>query len=145
METRKLPSILDLMAAIWLIISPFALGFTGVRVALYSDVAVGGLVLILAASRLLGTGLWASWASTVLGTWVLVSPPIAGYLGHASADLNAATSVAYATGFAIMAFSIWSSFVLPDTDTLTRALAVHRHDPVLFSAALPREEPPGHP
>jgi len=63
-----------LLAGVWLLVCPFALGFG--QVARSNDVILGGIVTILAAIRFFGGHrvVVLSWIICVLGIWTMISP-----------------------------------------------------------------------
>jgi hypothetical protein len=73
-------SVINLLAGIWMIICPFAIGAsTGAR---WDDVIFGILVLLFAIGRLANPaarGL--SWTSVAFGIWLLISPWVLGWAG----------------------------------------------------------------
>ena len=97
---------LDLLAAIWLLISPFALAFISGGWATTNNVVVGIIVGILAIYRLGSApdSVWASWCNLVLGLWVIASPWILGFAGsHVPMTNNVITGIC----IAVLAF--WSA------------------------------------
>src|SRR5438445_7769765 len=76
MESARTASVLNVIAGIWMIISPFILVFTNLQTALWNNIIVGVVVLVLAwiraanPDRLIGL----SWLNLVLGLWLIVSP-----------------------------------------------------------------------
>lgn len=75
-----------LLAGVWLLICPFALGFG--QVARSNDVILGGIVTILAAIRFFGGHrvVVLSWIICVLGIWIMISPCLLGFMQwHVSA------------------------------------------------------------
>ncbi|MCL4465152.1 MAG: SPW repeat protein [Chloroflexi bacterium] len=92
MERVSFPNInwVNLVAGIWLIISPFILQYTGVAPAVWNNLAVG-ILLILVAAYILFTCVkaeWAGWAMAVLGIWEIMSPFVLGYVGEKPALWN---------------------------------------------------------
>jgi hypothetical protein len=75
-SSASVPSVLNIIAGLWLIISPFVVGFMRVPAALWNCVIVGALVAILAwtqaanPSRFFGL----SWLNLLLGIWLVLSP-----------------------------------------------------------------------
>jgi hypothetical protein len=74
-ESRAPVSWLNILLGIWVIISPFVLGFSQWPKAMWNNVATGCAVAILAIVR---TGMrqqlgW-SWANVILGIWLIISP-----------------------------------------------------------------------
>jgi hypothetical protein len=71
---------INVLLGIWVIISPFVLGFALVPRAMWNNVIAGIIVAALAPSR---TGSprqsgW-SWANVILGIWLIISPFVLAY------------------------------------------------------------------
>lgn len=78
----KLASGLNLLAGIYLLIAGAINGAPGGGKA--NAVIFGIIVAILAASRAFGTaGPWASWLAALIGIWMIISPWVYGFAGHA--------------------------------------------------------------
>jgi len=73
---------LDVLAGIWLLISPFVLHF-GVRAAMTNNIILGIVIGVLALIRFFDTEQLAvlSWLNALLGLWVLISPWVLGFAG----------------------------------------------------------------
>jgi hypothetical protein len=72
---------IDVVAGIWLILSPFVLAIAG-EAARWNAIALGAAVTALAGTRVLGAyraaGL--SWINVMLGIWLIISPwPLGGF------------------------------------------------------------------
>jgi uncharacterized membrane protein HdeD (DUF308 family) len=69
----RVPNGLNIIAGIWLIISAFALHYATMPGALWNDVVVGVVVLILAAAQVAypRSFQW-SWLNAALGIWLIV-------------------------------------------------------------------------
>lgn len=108
---------INVLAAIWLLLSPFIFGFTGTLLATSSYV-VGALVAILALIRMAMPlqAAWMSWANVVLGLWAIAAPFIYGYLA-VGMFWNSVI-----TGIVIAAFGIWSA-----SETHTTSARHQRH------------------
>ena len=66
----------------WLIIAPFALGYSGAIAPLWNDIVFGLVVVVLAVLRLTKPihSVWASWTNAVVGGWLVIAPwVLAGY------------------------------------------------------------------
>lgn len=102
---------LDILAAIWLLISPFVLGFRYVASATTNDVIFGIIIGILAAIRFFGAYAASSlsWINAVLGLWILVSPWVLQYSYSAVATWNSVI-----VGIIIIVLASWSALA---TDT----------------------------
>lgn len=86
----------SIILGIWLLTSPFALGFTSTALTV-SDVVSGLLVIGFAAITLLRRSVWAPWAASLVGVWLLFAPlifkaPTAG--GYANDTLVGALLIA---------------------------------------------------
>jgi uncharacterized membrane protein len=66
---------INIILAIWVIISPFVLGFTGSPRAMWNNIATGCAIAILAIIRtsMRSQPGW-SWVNVILGIWLIVSP-----------------------------------------------------------------------
>jgi hypothetical protein len=73
---------LDVVAGIWLLISPWVLRFAShAASAPANDVVFGVMIAALALIRASGAydAAWISWVNAVLGLWVMISPWVLGY------------------------------------------------------------------
>src|SRR5215472_14546305 len=76
---------INILLGIWVIISPFALGFGYVPRAMWNNVILGIVIAIVAIIRISTTrqSAW-SWVNVLLGIWVIISPLALGFvLGNA--------------------------------------------------------------
>lgn len=68
-------SSINMLAGIWIFLTPFIFGLTGTLFAI-NDYILGIIIFLIALIRVLypfNTG-WASWINAVLGFWLLLSP-----------------------------------------------------------------------
>ena len=72
---------LNVIAGIWLIISPWVLGFSGLNTPRDNAVILGIVVGILALIRAFGAfeAEWLSWINAILGIWLFISGWVLGY------------------------------------------------------------------
>lgn len=96
---------LDVLAAIWLLISPFVLRFT-LSTPTSNNVILGIIVGILALIRFSGGFelVVLSWINLLLGIWVLISPWVLGFAGHTTPMTNNVI-----TGIVIIILAAWSA------------------------------------
>jgi hypothetical protein len=76
---------INILLGIWVIISPFALGFGYVPRAMWNNVILGIVIAIVAIIRTSTSrqSAW-SWVNVLLGIWVIISPLALGFvLGNA--------------------------------------------------------------
>ncbi len=89
---RRYAFFANLILGLWLLISPWVLGFADVRNALLNHIVVGALIALLALWRALDPEdegrVWASWIMAVLGLWALISPWVFAYSTVTNRMLN---------------------------------------------------------
>ena len=76
-DASRTGSVLNVLAGIWLIISAWVVGFSGVVAATWNCVLVGIAVLVLAAIRLGSHSASTqplSWVNFILGIWLIIAP-----------------------------------------------------------------------
>ena len=102
----RIASALTAIAALWLIVAPLVLGYSGLPAPTATDIIVGILVLVLsgvrwsAPSRAVGL----SWAIVGLGLWLTIAPFVFGY-----AFLSTPTANQMGMGVVIAALGTWSA------------------------------------
>lgn len=69
---------INALLGLWVIISPFVLGFTRNQAAMWNNVATGGAVLLLALGR--GGTSGVAVRNLLLGGWLIASPFVLGFL-----------------------------------------------------------------
>jgi hypothetical protein len=74
---------------LWLIVSPWVLGFQGETAAVANAVVIGIALIAAALGAMLVPRAWEEWTEFGLGLWLIVSPWIVGFATHADARLNA--------------------------------------------------------
>ncbi len=108
-QQARIPSALNILFSLWLIASPWLLGFyTKNLVALWDAIIVGVIVLVLSWIRENNPGSypWMSWVNAILGIWLIISPFILG--------VGAVTGVMMdfvIVGIAFLIFGVWSALV----------------------------------
>jgi uncharacterized membrane protein len=78
---------INIIAGIWLLISPWVLGFSAMTTARNDAVIFGIIVGVLAAVRLFAApaAAWLSWVNLILGIWVFIAPWVLGFSGDSVA------------------------------------------------------------
>jgi hypothetical protein len=110
-DAARPASVLNVLAGIWLIISPWVLSFSTLPVAVWNMVLVGIAVLILAAIRLgttQTTGL--SWVNFILGLWLIISPFVLNFR-----DASTPMGNAIFLGILVGCFSLWAALASQST------------------------------
>ncbi|HWI82262.1 SPW repeat protein [Ramlibacter sp.] len=87
----------------WLMLSPWALGFAGDRLAMWNFLIVGVLLLAAALGAIFLPRAWEEWTESVLGLWMVVSPWVVGY-----AAIEAAKTDAILSGLVILTLALWA-------------------------------------
>jgi hypothetical protein len=105
---------LNVIAGLWLLISPWVLGFTDTQNALWNNVILGIAIAIIAFIRAGGwyTPQWLGWLNLILGIWVFIAPFVLGYSNVSSAlwdDL--------VLGVIVVVLSAWSLWATNETRT----------------------------
>src|SRR2546423_6495501 len=83
-------SVLNVIAGLWLLISPFVLGFSALQAATWDTAVVGVVVLLLAWTRAANPDRYIglSWVNLLLGIWLIISPFVLAYSTSPHATWN---------------------------------------------------------
>jgi len=114
-DASRPASVLNVLAGIWLIISPWVLGFNHdmAMAALWSTLIGGIVVLVLAAIRLATTGTEGlSWINLLAGVWLIISPFVLAFTAAQMAMGNAMF-----LGILVAIFSLWAALGSQTTTT----------------------------
>ncbi len=79
----------NLILGLWLVLSPWLLGFSGTPAAMWNALIIGVVVGLMALLHLRDGPMWEEWVNVVLGVWLILSPWILGFSGMANAMWNA--------------------------------------------------------
>lgn len=95
-----------ILVGLWLIVSPFILGYAGIDAALWNSLIVGVIVVGIALVRGLSdeSPHWLSWISVVLGLWLIVAPFVLAFNG-----LNLQHWNTTLTGIVLASLAAWSA------------------------------------
>jgi len=88
---------INVLAGIWLIISPWVLSFGGHPTAVWNSVILGILVLLFALGAMSSLFSGPSWWNVLFGIWLIISPWVLGF-----AELSAATTNAVVLGIIVL-------------------------------------------
>jgi hypothetical protein len=98
-------SSLNVLAGIWLIVSPYILGFSTSSLRLndiYVGIVIGALALI-RAIVVTQSSRWLSWVNMVLGAWLIVSP----FILHFTYAIHIWNDIIL--GILVILFGAWSA------------------------------------
>jgi uncharacterized membrane protein len=103
---------IDVLAAIWLFISPFVI-MSGSTMA-WNNCVFGVIIFILAACRAFGAyrESWISWVNLLLGIWVLIAP--FALLYQRTPGITTSNVI---TGIVLIVFAAWSGAASGSADT----------------------------
>lgn len=79
----------NLILGLWLVLSPWLLGFSGTPAALWNALLIGVAVGLMALLHLRDGPMWEEWVKVILGVWLILSPWVLGFSGVANAMWNA--------------------------------------------------------
>ncbi len=110
-EGARTASILNLIAGIWLIISPFWMGFWQAPAPLWNTLLVGIVVGLLALARAFypAQNVVLSWVNLALGIWLIVSP----FFLPAYPSWTVAVRNDVILGIIVGVLAIWSALATP--------------------------------
>jgi hypothetical protein len=103
MSARHWQDPVNLILGLWVLISPWVLGFTASSNATGDAVVVGILVALAGLLATTRWQMWEEWAELVLGIWLIVSPWVLGF-----SDLKSATYNGVILGIVIAVLGAWS-------------------------------------
>jgi hypothetical protein len=104
MKTKHWQDPINALLGVWLIISPWVLGFSGTVSATGNFVIVGILLLAAALGAMYVPKKWEEWVESVLGLWMIVSPWIVRYTTVHSAKVDAVVA-----GIVILVLGLWAA------------------------------------
>ncbi len=106
---------IDIVLGLWLIVSPFLLGYANLTTPLWNSIIIGVAVAALAATQTSREGYrrgWTGWVNVVLGIWLIFSPFILGF-----ADVTSALWNNIILGIAITVLAAWSALYSAPNNT----------------------------
>jgi hypothetical protein len=96
----------------WLLLSPWAVGYSGDALATGNAVLVGLALVAAALGAILVPRAWEEWSEAAVGAWLVVSPWVLGFAGQTDARMSAVS-----LGAAVMALALWT--IASDKDLQT--------------------------
>ena len=87
---------------VWLMISPWVLGFQNSSPALSNSLIIGMALLATALGAILVPSAWEEWTEVGLGVWMVLAPWMFGF-----SNLGLATANALVSGVLILALAMW--------------------------------------
>jgi hypothetical protein len=102
--TERWQDSLNVVLGLWLIVSPWILGFAPETTAMWNAVLMGAVIALVALGALVEFHKWEEWADMAFGLWLVVSPWALGF----AATLATATWNFVVVGLLTIALAAWS-------------------------------------
>lgn len=96
---------INVVLGIWLIASPWMLGYAAQAYPSWNAYIVGVIIAVAASAALVAFQKWEEWVNAGFGAWLLVSPWVLGY-----SSLQPALWNQLIVGGAVAALALWSAF-----------------------------------
>jgi SPW repeat len=119
-QPKHWQDVVNAVLGLWVIISPWVLGFDGSSMAMSNAVVVGVLLVATALGAVFVPRAWEEWTEAGIGLWLVVSPWILGFSGHRNAMLS--TVIA---GAIVVAMALWTLFTDKDYSAAWREPMAH--------------------
>ena len=87
----------------WLLISPWALGYTAETSAMGNSIILGIALIALALGAWFAPRIWEEWTEGILGLWLIASPWLLGFSTHATTMRNAVL-----VGIVVVVLAAWT-------------------------------------
>jgi hypothetical protein len=101
MRMKHWQDAVNAVLGVWLVASPWALGFMDQTMPMANAVIVGLALLAAALGAIFVPRAWEEWTEAVLGLWMVISPWMLGF-----GDM--ARTAAVVTGLVILALALWT-------------------------------------
>ncbi|HJW10697.1 MAG TPA: SPW repeat protein [Albitalea sp.] len=103
MKLKHWQDVVNAVLGVWLVLSPWALGFQSEAMATGNMIVIGVALIAAALGAIFVPRAWEEWTEGALGVWLIVSPWV---LAFAAAQTAMLTAVA--TGFVIAVLALWT-------------------------------------
>ena len=110
----------NVVLGVWLIVSPWAIGYQDQTAALADAIAVGVALIATALGAIFVPRAWEEWTEGVLGLWLFLSPAVLGFTADRRALLSAVI-----TGVVIVALALWTLLTDKDYSAWLRKRMAH--------------------
>jgi len=88
---------------VWLVLSPWALGYSTERAAMTNAAILGLALIAVALGAVFAPHAWEEWTESALGLWLIASPWLLGFSAQTNAMRNAVV-----TGLVVLALALWA-------------------------------------
>lgn len=105
MKLRHWQDVVNALLGVCLILSPWALGYDGMTMAMSNAVVIGLALIAAALGAIFVPRAWEEWTEGILGVWMLISPWMLDFAMFREAMLTAVV-----IGIAVAALALWTLF-----------------------------------
>ncbi|MFW8636549.1 SPW repeat protein [Cribrihabitans pelagius] len=95
----------NVLAGLWLVISPWVLQFQDSRLAVANAVLLGGLIALMSLAAVVNFRNWEEWLDMAVGAWLVISPWVLGLTALTFATWNFVI-----IGAIVLALAAWSLY-----------------------------------
>jgi hypothetical protein len=103
MATKRWQDWVELVLGIWLVISPWVVGFADMEAARTNAVILGVAIVVYSLIELGVPKAWEEWVSAAMGLWLVISPFVLNFSQHTAATWNT-----IAVGVLTLVFALWA-------------------------------------
>jgi hypothetical protein len=103
--TRQWRDGVNFLLGIWLIVSPWALGYMTETQPAWNAYVVGVIVAVAAVAAIAAFHEWEEWVNVVLGAWLIASPWLLGFSANMTIVWNQAI-----VGVVVGILALWSAY-----------------------------------
>ena len=119
-QLKHWQDLVNALLGVWMILSPWALGFQGTTMAMSNAVVIGLALIAAALGAIFVPRAWEEWTEGALGAWLIASPWVLGFSMH-----SLATRSTVVTGVVIVALALWTLMTDKDYNGWWRNLTAH--------------------
>jgi hypothetical protein len=114
-QPKHWQDLVNALLGVWVIVSPWVLGFEGSSMAMSNAVIVGIALVATALGAVFVPRAWEEWTEAALGLWLVVSPWVLGFSGHREALLSMMIA-----GLAVVGLAVWTLMTDKDYNAALR-------------------------
>lgn len=103
----------NLVLGLWLIGSPWALGFAAQQTVAWNAWAVGAGIAVAALAALIAFQKWEEWVNALLGAWLIASPYVLGFAAQTPLAWNN-----FIVGALVAVLAIWTAMTTDESRNL---------------------------
>lgn len=105
--TGNWQDVVCLILGLWLVVSPWVLGFTAIQFAMWNAIVLGAVIVVMTLMELVEFHDWEEWTDMVIGGWLAISPWVLGFTAEAGGSA-VATANFVIVGLLVLAMAAWS-------------------------------------